>query len=130
MPLAGYSGKSLVHKLGYLPGERIYVINEPKHFIKELEENDIVITNKLPADWVHLFVSNRKSLEALLATLDLKAIGKGLWVSWPKKASGVKTDLTEQTFRDLILPLGWVDIKVAAVDDIWSGLKFTRRRRS
>jgi len=49
---------------------------------------------------------------------------KSLWLSWPKQASGVKTDVTEQTFRDVILPLGWVDVKVAAIDDTWSGLKF------
>jgi hypothetical protein len=107
----------------------VYVINGPERFIDALQDSGIGISNKLPADWVHLFADKRLSVEELLATLKLKDVSKGLWVSWPKKASKVSTDLTEQTFRDLILPLDWVDTKVAAIDEIWSGLKFVRRRK-
>jgi hypothetical protein len=67
-------------------------------------------------------------LHIFLDSIDLGDIEKGLWVSWPKKSSGVKTDLTEQAFRDAILPLGWVDTKVVAIDQTWSALKFLRRK--
>jgi hypothetical protein len=89
----------------------------------------VVGSHGLPALWAHGFFKSQAELDTFLDTIDLDSIEKGLWVSWPKKTSGIKTDLTEQTFRDKILPLGWVDIKVAAIDEIWSGLKFTRRNK-
>ncbi len=131
MKTAGYSGKPLVAKLGYQPGQTVYVVGAPDWFLQELTHNKVQAAQTLPADWAHLFVTSKQSLEALCTGSDpvqLELIARGLWVSWPKKASGVATDITEQTLRDLILPLGWVDIKVAAIDDTWSGLKFTRRR--
>jgi hypothetical protein len=125
---AGYSGKPLVAKLGYKPGDKVYTLDAPDDFAAHLIENGIVLVSALPAEWVHMFVKSQAELKKLLQTLTLEQIGKGLWVSWPKKASKVKTDLTEQTFRDLILPLGWVDTKVVAVDETWSGLKFYPRK--
>lgn len=125
--MAGYSGTPLLSKLGYKPGQTIYLREAPLWFSKLLREAAIQ-PGPLPADWAHGFFTKKSELEKFLKKLNLDKVGIGLWVSWPKKASNVPTDLTEQTFRDLILPLGWVDIKVAAIDDIWSGLKFTLRK--
>ena len=86
------------------------------------------VTPDLPATHAHLFFASRRELQDFLNEYDINQVEKTVWFSWPKKASGVKTDLTEQSFRDAILPLGWVDTKVAAVDDTWSGLKFLRRK--
>lgn len=128
MSVSGYSDKPLTTKLGYLAGDGVFTLLAPGWFIDELLEQDIkpVITNK--ATWGHAFLNSRKELHSFLEDYDLEQFEKGLWVSWPKKASGVETDLTEQTFRDVILPLGWVDTKVCAIDDTWSGLKFLRRK--
>jgi hypothetical protein len=82
-----------------------------------------------PADLVVAFFTARADLERRWATLTVAAGATGtVWVAWPKKASGVPTDLTEQVFRDVILPTGWVDTKVCAIDATWSGLKFVLRR--
>lgn len=126
--MAGYSATPLLKKLGYEPGQTVCMINQPGWFRKELRTGGVIPAPILPANWAHGFFSSRTELEKFLDSIDLNQIEKGLWVSWPKKSSGTKTDLTEQTFRDLILPTGWVDIKVAAIDDTWSGLKFTRRK--
>lgn len=124
----GYSGKSLIKKLGYQPSDHVYVLGAPAEFSAYLASEAIEVSADLPATWAHAFFTTTDDLSKFLGTVKLEAIEKGLWVSWPKKASGVKTDLTEQTFRDHILPLGWVDTKVAAVDETWSGLKFLRRK--
>ena len=83
------------------------------------------------ATFIHLFVSERKGLEAELKRLRKLIADSGiLWVSWPKRASGVKTDVTEDVIREVALPLGYVDVKVCAVDDTWSGLKLMIRREN
>jgi len=125
--MAGYSGKPLIAKLGYRPSDTVFVYHAPEWFVQDLTKRTIITISTLPTTWAHLFVTNRKDLEQLLSRLHLEDIQKALWVSWPKKASHVPTDINEQTLRDVILPLGWVDVKVAAVDETWSGLKFTRR---
>lgn len=125
---AVYSETPLLKKLGYESGDTVYLLQAPDSFIKELKKDGINVATSLPATWAHAFVMNRSMLETFLNVTGLSQIEKGLWVSWPKKASGVKTDLTEQTFRDKILPLKWVDVKVAAIDETWSGLKFLRRK--
>lgn len=127
--MAGYSGTPLLPKLGYKPGQTIYLKDAPMWFSKLLRAEGIQ-PGPLPTDWAHGFFAKRSDLEKFLKKLNLDKVSTGLWVSWPKKASKMPTDLTEQTFRDLILPLGWVDIKVAAIDETWSGLKFTRRKLS
>jgi hypothetical protein len=124
---AGYSGKPLIEKLGYQAGDSVYIFDAPDWFVQDLQAHGILSTSTLPTTWAHLFVQNRKDLEQLTTDLALNDVQKAIWVSWPKKASQVPTDITEQTLRDVILPLGWVDVKVAAVDETWSGLKFTRR---
>ncbi len=130
--MADYSGKLLIDKLGYKPGDSVMVLDMPAWQIDDLSSHGIKIRHKLPATWAHAFFADKKSVAAFRQQFDLSQINKALWVSWPKKSVGnmseIKTDLTEQVIRDNLLPLGWVDIKVAAIDSLWSGLKFTRRK--
>jgi hypothetical protein len=128
MTQAGYSDKKLVDKLGYKPLDTIYVFNTPKEFREYLKSEHVIASHGLPAVWAHGFFKSKSELHTFLDSIDLDDIENGLWVSWPKKSSKVKTDLSEQTFRDEILPLGWVDVKVAAINETWSGLKFLRRK--
>lgn len=131
--MAGYSGTPLVGKLGVRPNEKIAAINPPGNYAKMLTglPDGVTITNRVPpkAKFVHLFVTRRAELEQRLATLRTKLDDTGiLWVSWPKKAAKVETDITEDTIRAVGLPLGFVDVKVCAVDETWSGLKLMVRR--
>jgi hypothetical protein len=125
---AGYSGVPLLKKLGYQTGQSILLLNSPDWFQNELRRAGIEASRNEPATWAHFFCESQEQLADFLDSVDLDQIEKGFWVSWPKKSSGIKTDVTEQTFRDVILPLGWVDTKVAAIDETWSGLKFLRRK--
>lgn len=124
----GYSGKSLIQKLGFQVGDTIIGKNIPGNIKSYFSDEGCIITDQLPATWLHGFFMSQDELRQFVDTVDLSTIGKGLWFSWPKRASNVPTDLTEQTFRDILLPMGWVDTKVAAIDQTWSGLKFLRRR--
>ena len=109
--MAGYSGRSVVQKLGIKPGFRIFVDGAPASY------DEIV-------DMVHLFAMQATSLRNKLpACRDAIAPDGMVWVSWPKKSSGVATDVTENVVRDTALSLGLVDIKVCAIDETWSGLK-------
>jgi hypothetical protein len=128
MKQAGYSDKKLIEKLGYKPLDIIYIFNAPNDFKEYLKNEHIDASHGLPALWAHGFFKSQAELHTFLDSIDLESIEKGLWVSWPKKSSRIKTDINEQTFRDEILPLGWVDVKVAAVNETWSGLKFLRRK--
>ena len=129
MKQAGYSNKPLVTKLGYKPTEKVYEFGMPHDVSKYLHEEGIELVLRSPATWAHGFFNWMNELEFFLSSTDLNQIEKGLWVSWPKKASGIETDLTEQTFRDIILPLGWVDTKVSAINETWSGLLFYRHKQ-
>jgi hypothetical protein len=127
--VAGYSGKPVVQKLGIKPGFCIFAAGLPSAYetiVGALPDDVTVVARlKAPLDMVHLFATEAKGLAAKLRTYRAAIEPDGMiWVSWPKKASGVATDLTENVLRDTALPLGLVDIKVCAVDDIWSGLKF------
>lgn len=127
----GYSGKPLYQKLGLKPGIRCLVINSPEHYddlIAGAEDVSFVGHDDM-ADYVHLFCRTSSDLvegaeHALLRVRE----GGMLWVSWPKKSSALFQNLTEDELRAVILPLGWVDVKVCAVDGDWSGLKFLKRR--
>ena len=127
--MPGYSGKPVTEKLGIKPGFRIFSAGAPAAYadiVGKLPENvTMASAAKAPLDMVHLFVTEAKGLAAKLRDYR-KAIVPGgmIWVSWPKKSSGVATDLTDVVVRDTALPLGLVDIKVCAIDDTWSGLKF------
>lgn len=135
MPTTGYSGTPLAQKLGIKSGALVCTIGAPATYLKLLAPlpEKVSFTTKINAGatFVHAFVSERKALEKELKRLrKLVADNAVLWVSWPKKSSGVATDVTEDTIRDLALPLGFVDVKVCAVDEIWSGLKLMIRREN
>jgi hypothetical protein len=127
--MAGYSGKPLVQKLGIQPGFCIFIEGAPAAYadiVGKLPAAVTVATRlKAPLDMVHLFATRAPGLAGKLRGCR-DAIGPDgmIWVSWPKKSSGVATDLTDVVVRDTALPLGLVDIKVCAIDDVWSGLKF------
>ena len=130
--MAGYSGTPLVKKLGIKPGQRVAFIHEPREFRTLLKGMPRVVRNGDGAsDYIHLFVRERAQLITDLprARKSLQQDGM-IWVSWPKKASGIKTDVTEDTVREVALPLGLVDVKVCAIDDTWSGLKLVIRREN
>src|SRR4051812_48853623 len=122
--MAGYSGTPLVRKLGIQPNERIIAINPPAHYERLLENlpDGAALTSRITAGakFVHLFATKRSDLEKRLGALRTKLADAGvLWVSWPKKSSGVASDITEDIIREVALPLGFVDVKVCAVDDTW-----------
>ena len=129
---AGYSGTPLWRKLGYAPGARARLDGAPVGYdglVDPLPGGVRFLSNAdEEVDLVHLFVTSRADLgPALVRHLAYLAPRGALWVSWPKRAAKVDTDMTEQAIRDAALPLGLVDVKVCAVDDTWSGLKLVRR---
>jgi hypothetical protein len=131
--MAGYSDRPLVQKLGIKPGFRIFVANAPmdyRRLVGALPER-VTLATRLSggADIVHAFATGAKALARDLPRYrDAIAPDGMVWVSWPKKATKVATDVTERVIRDLALPLGLVDVKVCAVDTTWSGLKLVVRR--
>jgi hypothetical protein len=130
--MAGYSGTPLPKKLGIKEGSRIALVNAPKDFQTELGElPDDVQFIKRPAkslDIILLFVLTEQALVRDFAKLSATLVSNGmLWIAWPKKISGVKTDLSEDRVRQIGLDAGLVDVKVCAIDDTWSGLKFVYR---
>lgn len=132
-PAAGYSGKTLIDKLGLKPGAKAIAVAPPANYA-ELTDNAPITTKKTaPAtgsfDFIHLFVTNTVALARDLPKLEPRlATGGMLWVSWPKKTSKLFVDLTEDGIRKLCIPMGLVDVKVCAVDNDWSGLKLLRRK--
>jgi len=138
--MAGYSGKPVVQKLGLKPGFRIFVDGLSVAYsdiVGELPADTMMAkAAKAPLDAVHLFATETKGLAAKLRSYRQAIAPDGMiWVSWPKKSSGVATNLTEKEVRETALANGLVDIKVCAVDEVWSGLKFVipvkeRSRRS
>jgi hypothetical protein len=129
LEMAGYSETPLLKKLGLKPGQRMYSYSAPANYFDMLAPlpEKVVVMNKLhgQAQFFHLFVKSTTELKVQLKKAMEHMVSDGLiWVSWPKKASGVKTDLDENVIRDFGLKIGLVDIKVCAVDDVWSGLKF------
>jgi len=130
--MAGYSKRSLVDKLGIKPGASVLILEAPKGYAKTLGPlpTGVAVAKALKADltFIHLFVTKRADLERRFAALQKALAPAGmLWISWPKKASGVPTDVTEDVVREVALARGLVDVKVCAVDETWSGLKLVRR---
>lgn len=130
---AGYSGKPLAEKLGVRPADTVAVMNPPKDYrvlLEPLPADVRIVEGPDPsARILHLFARDRASLEAdLAAALAQRPEGGMVWISWPKKASTLFLDLTEDGVREVVLPTGWVDVKVCAVNADWSGLKFLRRK--
>ncbi|MCB0699730.1 MAG: DUF3052 family protein [Chitinophagales bacterium] len=125
---SGYSGTLLAKKLGIKAGHVIRLINEPAHYFELFDDFPLEVTVtdtvKRPKNLIHMFTKEEKELKMLLPKLKKEILSDGcIWVSWPKKASKVPTDVTEDVVRDLALSIGLVDVKVCAVDAIWSGLK-------
>jgi hypothetical protein len=132
-PMAGYSGKPLWSKLGVRAGSVVHVKDAPPDYrdlLEPLPEGvTFVARMSSTTDLVHVFSANKAELATWLrrcrSTLRPTAV---LWVSWPKKSAKMPTDITEDTIRELALPLGFVDVKVCAVSEVWSGLKLVVRQ--
>jgi len=124
----GYADKSLAEKLGFKPGDTLFVETTPTWYSAFADQHGLELTPALPATHVHLFCSSKQDLADFIDENSLNNVATSLWLSWPKQSSGQKTEIGEQDFRNALLPLGWVDTKVAAIDNTWSGLKFVRRK--
>ncbi|MCC7081984.1 MAG: DUF3052 family protein [Burkholderiales bacterium] len=138
-PTTGYSGTPLAQKLGLKDGQRVMFIALPpelkelrksRDFIEIAEAGWETFTDGDPGyDVIHGFTASREVLERSAKKLMRQIDRDGtIWISWPKKASKVQTDITEDTIREVVLPIGLVDVKVAAVSEIWSGLKLMIRK--
>lgn len=132
---AGYSGTPLARKLGITAGDDVFLVGAPKDYRKMVAPlpDGVRFVSRMgkATDVVHVFATERAKMERELRTARAKMKPEGvIWASWPKKSSRVPTDITEDTVREIALPLGLVDVKVCAVDDIWSGLKLVIRREN
>ena len=130
---AGYSGTSLVKKLGFKASSRVLLLGAPEGYLEllaPLPERVVFERSASPkTDIAHIFVTRREQLAKHLSALRQKLRPDAtLWVSWPKKSSKMPTTITEDTIRELALPLGFVDVKVCAVSEVWSGLKLVVRK--
>lgn len=129
--MAGYSGAPLIKKLGIKSGMKISVLNAPEDFWKELGEMPEVKSIAKPTkdmDFILYFANSKKEYEKNFVKLGATLISNGmLWIGWPKKASKIPTDLNENIIRDFGLVSGLVDVKVCAITEKWSGLKFVIR---
>jgi hypothetical protein len=136
---AGYSGTPLAQKLGFKDGSRVLFLDLPQSLSSLASSRDFAAADCLRVDdleraegpyaAIHLFTAARAVLEqAVQRLMALVARDGMIWVSWPKKASKVATDITEDVIRAVVLPLGLVDVKVCAVDEVWSGLKLVIRK--
>ncbi len=133
--MAGYSGTPLPQKLGIKPGTIVVAIDAPENYRKLLGQipSGVNFATRPVGNtkFIHFFATRRSELSSQLSILRRKiAEDAALWVSWPKKSSGVPTDITEDVIRAVALPMGFVDIKVCAVDDTWSGLKLMIRKEN
>ncbi|MGX7925999.1 DUF3052 family protein [Tsuneonella sp. HG094] len=130
---SGYSGTPLAKKLSLRDEQRVWFSGMPEDVADEIDEYALDLTFVAdPAEGVdaaHIFVTERADMEAKLAELRSQIAPDGqVWVSWPKRAANVPTDITEDTIREVALPLGFVDTKVCAIDETWSGLKLVIRK--
>jgi hypothetical protein len=130
---AGYSGTPLAKKLSLKDGMRVWFDAMPDSVRAEIDGFGLTLVEEAEPstgiDAAHVFVTEKAALAERLSALrhTIDTAGQ-LWISWPKKASKVPTNITEDTIRALALPLGWVDVKVCAIDAVWSGLKLVIRR--
>ena len=133
METVGHSGTLLAKKLGLKPPLKLVTVNAPNDYaswLSQLPEGVKLVTKaKPPIEAAHVFTTESAFLDATLSRLrnELKQDGF-VWVSWPKKSSKVPTDITENLIRNIALPLGFVDVKVCAVSEVWSGLKLVIRK--
>jgi hypothetical protein len=127
--MAGHSGKSVVQKLGIKPGFCIFIDGVPSNYAGLIgalpDDVKLAARPKPPLHMVHVFATQAAGLAGRLRIFRAAIAPDGMiWVSWPKKSSGLATDLTDVAVRNAALPLGLVDVKVCAIDEVWSGLKF------
>ncbi len=132
--MSGYSGTPLLKKLGFKPPLTVVVAHAPREYLSWLGALPagvrIVARSGKPIEAAHIFVTDRAVLERKLTAFRKQLQQNGfVWVSWPKKATKVETEVTENVVREVALPLGFVDIKVCTVSDLWSGLKLVIRKR-
>ena len=133
--MAGYSGTPLAKKLGIKAGAVVQTVDAPGDYARLLDPLPANVTfverGADELDMVHLFTKSRAKLVKYLDDYKNKIKQNGsIWVSWPKKSSGIPSEITEDTVREVALPLGLVDVKVCAVDDTWSGLKLVIRKEN
>jgi hypothetical protein len=133
LDVAGYSGTPLVKKLGIKEEAKVVAVDAPKGYRALLEPLPPAVRFSSKADKttdvVHMFATRKSDLIRVLASYRKKLNpSAAVWVSWPKKSAKVPTDITEDVIRELAVPLGFVDIKVCAIDDVWSGLKLVVRK--
>jgi hypothetical protein len=133
--MAGYSGTPLAKKLGIQAGARVRVVDAPDDYVRLLDplpaDVKFVESAAKELDVVHFFTKERSKLIEYLEQYQTKIKQNGaIWVSWPKKSSGIASEITEHTIREVALPLGLVDVKVCAVDETWSGLKLVIRKEN
>lgn len=129
--MAGYSQTPLLKKLGIKENMKVHLLNAPGEYMDFLETDisDQVVAKTTDAELVHIFTTSKKDLaSSFKQTIKQAKEGLIIWISWYKKSSGMQTDVTEDVIREIVLPLGWVDIKVCAVSDLWSGLKIVKRK--
>jgi hypothetical protein len=131
--MAGYSGTPLAKKLGISAGCKVFADGAPSDYASLLAPlpDGVTFVNKLTnsVDVVHLFTKSASEIDAKLRRWrDAIRSDAAIWISWPKKVSKVPTDITEDVIREIALPMGYVDVKVCAVDDTWSGLKLVIRK--
>jgi DUF3052 family protein len=131
--MAGYSGTPLAKKLGFKPPLQVCTVDAPREYRAWLADLppgvDLVTKRPRPIKAAHVFVSRKSDLQDHIEWLRRALDPAGfVWISWPKKAAKVATDITEDTIREIALPVGFVDIKVCAVSDVWSGLKLVVRK--
>ncbi|MEM8656871.1 MAG: DUF3052 family protein [Pseudomonadota bacterium] len=129
----GYSGTPLAKKLSLKPGMRVIFEGMPESVLSNITESipDLTVFSrpKTQVDAIHIFTTQASTLRKRLPKAQTQIQQNGfIWVSWPKKASKVPTDITEDTIREVALPMGLVDVKVCAVDEVWSGLKLMIRK--
>ena len=131
--MTAYSGTPLAKTLALRDGQRVWFFAMPEHVADEIDEYALELTFVAdPAEGIdaaHVFLTERAELKTRLASLRQQIASDGqVWVSWPKQAAKVPTDITEDIIREIALPLGFVDTKVCAVDEVWSGLKLVIRK--
>jgi hypothetical protein len=131
---AGYSGTPLYKKLGIKSGMRVTVLDAPEDYwdlMPDLPDVQLAEPGDRELDLVHAFVTTRAQLRDAVRRYKRQILPSGtIWISWPKKSSGVQTEVTEDVIREEALPLGLVDVKVCAVDQVWSGLKLVIRKEN
>jgi hypothetical protein len=132
MNQAGYFGTPLAKKLGIREGFTIKLVNQPDYYFKLFPDFPtgvkIIADRKVEKDFIHYFTSSAFQLEKDIKLLRQEIVANGMiWISWPKKATKIETDMSEMVVREAALKNGLVDVKVCAVDEIWSGLKLVIR---